>query len=73
MDADTAPVRALKAGRELDRIESQPLAFFQKVRQGYLDLAASAPDRIHVLDATLTQDTLHQHIWSLVAPRIHAL
>ena len=73
MDADTARCRILKAGRELDRIESQPLAFFQKVRQGYLDLAASAPDRIHVLDATLTQDTLHQHIWSLVAPRIHAL
>jgi dTMP kinase len=73
MDADTARCRILQAGRELDRIESQPLAFFQKVRQGYLDLAATEPDRIHVLDATLTQDTLHQHIWSLVAPRLHAL
>lgn len=73
MDAENARCRILQAGRELDRIESQPLVFFQKVRQGYLDLAASAPERIHVLDATLPPETLHQQIWSLVAPRLHAV
>jgi dTMP kinase len=73
MDAQTARSRIIEAGRELDRIESQPLAFFEKVRQGYLDLAASQPNRIHVLDATQTPDSLHQQIWRLVSPRLHAL
>lgn len=34
-----------------DRLESEPPAFFQRVRTGYLELAAREPDRIVVLDA----------------------
>lgn len=73
MPAATARDRILGSGRPLDRIESQPLAFFEKVRQGYLDLAAAHPSRIHVLDASQSPDSIHQQLWSLLSPRLHAL
>lgn len=34
-----------------DRLEAEPLDFHRRVRQGFLDLAARAPDRYVVLDA----------------------
>lgn len=73
MEAAAAHERITQAGRDLDRIESQPPAFFEKVRRGYLDLAAAQPDRIHVLDATQSPDDLHERIWSLVAAQLHVL
>lgn len=60
-------------GRELDRMESQPRAFFEKVRQGYLDLAAQEPQRLSILDAARSADVIHEEIWSLLQTRRHAL
>ena len=65
--------RIRQTGRELDRMESQPLAFFEKVRQGYLGLAAQEPERISVIDASLTMDQVEAQITSLVEERLHAL
>ena len=73
MDAATAWQRIHADGRDLDRIESQPLAFFERVRQGYLDLAKSEPHRIAVLDASRSPDIIHQQIWTLVNARHHAI
>ena len=42
--------RAAERG-ELDRFESEDIAFFQRVRQGFLDRAATA-DRYRVIDAS---------------------
>ena len=53
LDAETGHARAVAAsGGQGDRMESQPLAFFQAVRQGYLDLAAKEAERIAVIDAS---------------------
>jgi dTMP kinase len=43
-----------RAGRRSapDRFESQPGPFFERVRQGYLALAAAAPARFRVIDAS---------------------
>lgn len=46
----------------LDRMEREPLEFFRAVRQGYLDLAAGEPNRIHVFDASLDPETISQQI-----------
>lgn len=40
-----------RAGRERDRFEREDRAFFERVRQAYLGLAHSDPERIRVLDA----------------------
>lgn len=43
--------RAEKRG-EADRLDSEEVDFYQRVRDGYLGLAAAEPDRIAVLDAS---------------------
>lgn len=45
-----------RARGELDRFEQEKLSFFEKVRAGYAELYAAAPDRIKRLDATLSPD-----------------
>ena len=53
-----------------DRMERQDLEFFNKVRAGYLQLASQAPDRIVVVDGTLSLDALEQKIWAAVQERL---
>ncbi|MEC5127644.1 dTMP kinase [Verrucomicrobiales bacterium BCK34] len=63
LDAATGHARAVAAtGDKPDRMESQPIAFFEKVRQGYLDLATSEPDRISVIDASDTIEAVAAQI-----------
>jgi len=49
---DLPPEEALKRVSAPDRLERMGLPFFQRVRQGYLKLAAAEPERFRVLDAT---------------------
>jgi len=50
-----------------DRMESEPPEFYEKVRQGYLDLAAVEPDRIRVIDAEKPRDDVADLIWTEVS------
>lgn len=70
MDTTLAWQRIHATGRELDRMESQPPAFFEKVRQGYLALAAAEPDRIQVIDASAAPEAVHAAVWEKVAARL---
>lgn len=69
MDAKLAWERIHATGRELDRMESQPLAFFEKVRQGYLHLAVEQPGRMVVLNAAQTPEEIEAQVWKLVEDR----
>jgi dTMP kinase len=51
-----------------DRIELESLAFHQRVRQGFLDLAAADPDRYLVVAATDAPDQVHAVVRSRVEP-----
>lgn len=53
-----------------DRIEDQPLDFFELVRQGYLALAADDTDRIAVIDASATIDEVTSAIESVFASKL---
>jgi len=55
---DLEPQTGLGRFEERDRIEGQSLAFHQRVRQGFLDLAAADPDHYLVLDARASVDEI---------------
>ena len=70
MDSATAWQRIHQSGRELDRMESQPQSFFEKVRQGYLDIAQAEPQRIQVVDAGASPEAVHDAVWERVSTRL---
>lgn len=60
---DTEPVVALRRSTDpADRLESEPLAFHQRVREAFLDLAARDPDRYLVLDADRPIARVHDDV-----------
>lgn len=65
---DLAPEAGLGRFDERDRIEGQSLEFHQRVRQGFLDLAAADPDHYAVLDARAPIDDIAAAIRERVEP-----
>ena len=57
--------------RELDRMECEPLDFFNRVRSGYLEIAESNPDRVIILDAELSVEDLQDKIFNEVKNRLN--
>lgn len=74
LDAATglARARARHADRR-DRMEQADTAFYDTVRQAYLELAAAHPERFCVLDASLPPDTLHIRIVQTLTERGYGL
>jgi dTMP kinase len=65
---DLAPEAGLGRFAERDRIEGQSLEFHQRVRQGFLDLAAADPDHYVVLDARAPIEEIAAAIRERIAP-----
>ena len=61
LDPEVAAVR-LAGARVPDRFEAQPVAFFQKVSQGYAKRAEADPQRFVRLDAAQTRDVVWQQL-----------
>ena len=57
-----------RAGRRSapDRFESQEQAFFERVRDGYLQLAAGAPERYRVIDAARDLEQVSAQIVAVI-------
>jgi dTMP kinase len=68
-EVSLARVRERSAGRP-DRIEREDAAFFQKVRDAYLQLGRDNPKRVIVVDGTQTPDTIDRQIWAEVQQRL---
>lgn len=47
---------------EQDRFEQEQCQFFRRVRQSYLSLAKTQPERYHILDATLSLEAITKQI-----------
>ncbi|KAA3615106.1 MAG: dTMP kinase [Calditrichaeota bacterium] len=54
--------RRIDSGQEADRLESAGLEFYNKVYEGYENIAKNDPDRFSVLDATQVKDEIHRQI-----------
>ena len=71
MDARDAFERLHKRERARDRMESEPLAFYEAVRDGYRRAASAEPQRFAVLDATRTENELAAEIRQILLDRFH--
>lgn len=71
LDAATGHARAVAASGTLhDRMESQPLSFFEAVRRGYLALASAEPSRIAVIDASRSIDEVFSSLLGAFRERL---
>jgi len=66
LDLDPRTGRARQSG-EADRMEREELAFHDRVRAGYRQVADAEPGRVKVLDATLSAAEILDRAWVLVA------
>ncbi len=68
---DLPPLEGLaRLGGFVDRMESEPMDFHERVRAAYLDLASENPDRYVVVDASLAPEEVERRAWKVVRERI---
>jgi dTMP kinase len=58
---------ARKKAKKYDRFEQEAIAFHQRVREGYLKLAANEPQRWLIVDASQSKGKIAQIIWQRVS------
>ncbi len=70
---DIPPEQGLARKQNLkDRFELEDLSFHQRVRAGYVKLAAADPDHWLVIDASLPKDEVAGIIWDRVSQLLHS-
>lgn len=67
LDLDPEIAKARKAEGVPDRLELEGLLFQEQVRAGYLQMAKEEPQRIKVLDASLTEEEVASNAIRLIA------
>jgi dTMP kinase len=60
-------LRYLALGESADRFEQEDRFFHEKVRSGYLKLAAAEPDRFRIINAAQEPDSVATSIWNRIA------
>jgi len=55
-----------KRGGSRDRMEKESLAFFERVRAGYLEMAGREPDRFHVVKVTEEAEATFRKVKDLI-------
>ena len=56
---DISPELARKRSKEKDRIENEEIAFHQRVRQGYLEIARLHPKRVKIINGQRSIEEIH--------------
>jgi dTMP kinase len=64
--------RRTVGGDELNRMDLQALAFYERVRAGYLEMAAEDPTRWQVVDANRSVEAIQKDVRRLVEARLMA-
>jgi dTMP kinase len=60
-----------RAGGSPDRFEAEKTDFHDTLRQAYLTLAASEPERCVIVDASAAKDDVAKRIWATVNSRLN--
>jgi len=73
IDVETARDRMLRRVRPVavkDRMEEEPVEFYERVCQGYRELAKREPNRFIVIDGARSPDAIEEQIWNSVQSKI---
>lgn len=70
MPANEGLRRAQVRGGAEGRFEAKGLAFHERLRGAYLDIAAREPGRCVVVDALGDPDTVAERVWAVVQPQL---
>ena len=73
VDAATAESRMQREQRKADRMEQQPAEFYERVREGYRQLAAYEPKRIVLINGARDPDEIETAIWEKLCSRFSIL
>ncbi|MDC7681794.1 dTMP kinase [Asticcacaulis sp. BYS171W] len=73
MPVEAGLARTVARGGDENRFESKGLAFHERLRQGFLNRAATDPRRYRVIDADRPIEVLTQDIWATVSAAFPAL
>ena len=70
VEVATARARMLRRVRPVDapdRMEQEPVEFYERVCAAYRELAKREPDRVHLIDGSRSVDEVESEIWRLVS------
>ena len=67
-DVPAAMARARRHRGEADRLDAEDLAFYERVRAGYLEVAAAEPRRVRVIDSSGDKEATAAAVRSALAP-----
>ena len=73
VNAATAESRMQRETRKADRMEQQPAEFYERVREGYRQLAKHEPKRIVMIDGLGDVDEIEEQIWKTLCSRFSLL
>ena len=72
MDISAEMSRERISDREMDRMESESVEFFDRVRKGYLQIASENPERVISLDANKSINELKDEIATKTTEKLNA-
>lgn len=70
LDASEGRKRAASRSRDKDRMEQEGVEFYESVRQGYLKLASAHPERLAVIDASGSIESVEAQISATINLRL---
>ena len=74
LDVDAASAESrMSEPRKADRMEQQSAEFYERVREGYRELAASERKRIVMIDGSGDLDEIERQIWETLSSRFPVL
>ena len=74
LDVNAATAKSRMQGpRKTDRMEQQPAEFYERVREGYRELAKREPSRVVLIDGSRTADEIENEIWKTLCSRFPVL